>query len=412
MSQTPEDGELSAGWTAVVVNYNGGAYLEGCLAALRAARPTDIFVVDNASTDDSLLELHQFPEAQALPLAENLGFSGGANVGIDEVETELAVILNPDVEVAPDFGRKLLAAFAANPRLGAAGALLLYPDGATIQHAGGVLERPLLTTRHRGYGEPFSPAFDVETEIDFATGAALCLRVAAVREIDGFDEELAPVYYEDVDLCLRLRAAGWQVRYLPELRALHHEGVTLQRSRAYHTHFFRNRLRFAMKHLSADEWRRAFVPAEAERLRWELTQELGEDWLDVSGAGALDWVARATGEPDEWPRPTLLRLELASMDLGPLAQAQATWQVEGEPLTSGVPLLGRLRNFINNLGPRWYVDQALAQQRAFNAAVVRQLEQQERRDREQTAALLLLALLSLERLRDPAAEQSDQSEEW
>jgi GT2 family glycosyltransferase len=412
MIETAADGELRAGWTAVFVNYNGGGYLEGCLAALRAARPADIFVVDNASTDDSLQELFQFPEAQALPLAENLGFSGGANAGLDEVETELAVILNPDVEVAPDFGRRLLAAFAANPQLGAAGALLLYPDGETIQHAGGILERPLLTTRHRGYGEPLSPAYQLQTDIDFATGAALCLRTAAVHEIGGFDEELAPVYYEDVDLCLRLRAAGWQVRYLPELRAVHHEGVTLQRSRAYHTHFHRNRLRFALKHLSANEWRRDFVPAEAERLRWELFQELSEDWLDVSGAGALDWLARATGEPDEWTRPTLLWPELVPFDEGPLAQARAAWQVEGRPLTSSLPLLGRLRNFINNLGPRWYVDQALAQQREFNQAVVQFLEQQERRDREQTAALLLLALLSLERLRDPAAGQSGVAGEW
>lgn len=403
---------MSAGWTAVVINYNGGGFLESCLAALRAAHPTDILVVDNASTDGSLVELHQFPEAQALPLAENLGFSGGANAGLDEVETELAVILNPDVEVAPDFGRRLTAAFAANPRLGAAGALLLYPDGATIQHAGGVLERPLLTTRHRGYGEPLGPGYEAEAEIDFATGAALCLRMAAVREVDGFDEELAPVYYEDVDLCLRLRTAGWQVRYIPELRALHHEGVTLQRSRAYHTHFFRNRLRFALKHLSADEWRRDFVPAEAERLRWELFQELGEDWLDQSGAGALDWVVRATGEPDEWPRASLLRPELALFNNASLAQARASWHVAGQPLSSGVPLLGRFRNFVNNLGPRWYVDQALAQQRAFNAAIVQLMEQQERRDREQTAGLLLLALLSLERLRDPAVEQSDPAAEW
>jgi GT2 family glycosyltransferase len=398
---------VSAGWTAVVINYNGGGFLEGCLAALRVVRPTDIIVVDNASTDDSLYELNQFPEAQALPLAENLGFAGGANAGLDEVETALAVILNPDVELAPDFGRKLTAAFATNPQLGAAGALLLYPDGETIQHAGGILERPLLTTRHRGYGERLSPAYESEAEIDFATGAALCLRMEAVREIGGFDEEFAPVFYEDVDLCVRLRAAGWEVRYIPELRGLHHEGVTLQRSRAYHTHLHRNRLRFALKHLSNDEWRRDFVPAEAERLRWELFQEPGAGWLDLSGAGALDWVARATGEPDEWPRASLLHAELTSLDACPLAQAKGSWQVEGQPLRSGVPLVGRLRNFVNNLGPRWYVDDALAQQRAFNQAIVQFLEQQVRRDREQTAAILLLALLSLERLRDSAREQSD-----
>jgi GT2 family glycosyltransferase len=412
MIATEVDGELRAGWTAVIVNYNGGVYLEGCLAALRAARPTDIVVVDNASTDDSLQELYQFPEAQALPLAENLGFAGGANAGLDEVETELAVILNPDVEVTANFGKRLLTAFALNSQLGAAGALLLYPDGVTIQHAGGVLERPLLTTRHRGYGEPLSPTYQIDTDIDFATGAALCLRTTAVREVGGFDEELAPVYYEDVDLCFRLREAGWQVRFAPELRAVHHEGVTLQRSRAYHTHFHRNRLRFALKHLSADEWRRDFVPAEAERLRWELFQELGEDWLDISGAGALDWVARATGAPDEWSRPTLLRPELAPVDQAPLEQLRESWQVEGQLLSSSVPFVGRLRNFINNLGPRWYVDQALAQQRAFNQAVVQQLEQQELRDREQTAALLLLALLSFERLRDPGAGQSDGAAEW
>lgn len=155
-------GMPSGRWAAVIVNYNGSIFLDPCLRALFACDhpPTEVVVVDNASTDDSLQELTAWPQVDVRQSPVNLGFGGGANLGIRSTEAPLVVVLNPDVEVDPDFGTALERVFAATPRLGAAGAKLRYPGKKTIQHAGGVVEQPLLTTYHRGYGEPDQGEWD------------------------------------------------------------------------------------------------------------------------------------------------------------------------------------------------------------------------------------------------------------
>ncbi|MEZ4568987.1 MAG: glycosyltransferase [Thermomicrobiales bacterium] len=87
----------SAGdWSIVVVNYNGDPFLSACLESIGKIRlrPRDVFVVDNASTDSSLYEMHGYPWAEVLKLPENRGFAGGANAGLARVETSVAVILN------------------------------------------------------------------------------------------------------------------------------------------------------------------------------------------------------------------------------------------------------------------------------------------------------------------------------
>ncbi|CAN5801673.1 hypothetical protein BH23CHL2_BH23CHL2_28980 [soil metagenome] len=401
-------GRKAAGdWSAVVVNYNGDPFLAACLEAIGSVRlrPKDVFVVDNASTDGSLYEMNAYPWAETLQLRTNLGFAGGANAGLARVETGVAVVLNPDVELFPDFGDELVRAFDENPKLGAAGALLTYPDGLTVQHAGGVIRYPLLDTDHRGRGEALNAEMQRRIPIDFATGAAIGLRMAALHEAGGFDEQFAPVYYEDVDLSIRIRELGWDVELVPGLRALHHEGVSLDYDPSYYVYLHRNRIRYALKHLSHREWTTAFVPAELDRIRHELASPSEPGIPEAVGVEGIEMLLRDL-EPLAAADSALLSVPPfpdANLDLDELRELRV---VEGRPVRSRVPLIGWLRNWINNLGPRWYVDAALADQRAFNDAVVRALEaqtarnaQQDRLSREQTAASLLLALTMLGRLR-------------
>ena len=397
------------GWTAVVVNYNGAGYLDACLRALEQTRPApaEIIVVDNASSDDSLQELHAFPRVRVLAQSRNLGFAGGANAGLGAVETEIALLMNPDVEVDADFGQSLSNEFATDDRLAAAGSLLRYPDPDRIQHAGGVIEPPLMTTSHLAYGQPISETRLAPADVDFVTGGAMGLRVSAFREIGGFDETFSPVYYEDVDLCVRLRTAGWRVRFLPALRAVHHEGVTLERSDAYHQHLHRNRIRFALKHLSGSAWRTRFVPAEHERLRHELHTLVEDGWPVRSGAAGIESLLRGFTGDEGWdsapmlysPPPAILEARIdAARSLARPADDQ----------TGRIPVIGlRVLGLFRDVGLRRQVTIALEQQRQYNESVVHALEAQDVMNREQTALSLLLALDILGRLQVNQQETAD-----
>jgi GT2 family glycosyltransferase len=388
------------GWTAVVVNYNGAGYLDACLRALEQTRPApvEIIVVDNASTDDSLQELHAFPRVRVLAQSRNLGFAGGANDGLAAVETELALLMNPDVDVDADFGQSLINEFAADARLGAAGALLRYPDSDRIQHAGGVIERPLMTTSHLAYGQPIGETRLTPADVDFVTGGAMGLRTSIFRDVGGFDETFSPVYYEDVDLCVRLRDASWRVRFLPSLRAVHHEGVTLERSDAYHQHLHRNRIRFALKHLSSSEWRTSFVPAEHERLRHELHTLVEDGWPVRSGAAGIESLLRGFAGDEGWNAATMLYSPPPAI-LEARIDAVRNLARPADDQPGRLPSIAlRVMGLFRDAGLRRRVAITTEQQRQFNEAVVHALEAQDVMNREQTATTLLLALDILGRL--------------
>lgn len=384
-------------WSAVIINYNGAAFLGACIVALQQTSPppTEIVVVDNASTDDSLLELSGFPRVNVMRLPRNLGFGAGANVGLGAVETPYALLMNPDVEVDRDFGAALLGAFGSDARLGVAGALLLFPQTTTVQHAGGVLEKPLMTTRHRGYREPAESIGPDSVDVDFVTGGCVALRTEAFHAVGGFDEQFSPVYYEDVDLCASLRDAGWRVRFVPALRAEHHEGSTLGRSDDYFRHFHRNRLRYALKHLSSVEWRRSFLPAEIERIRWDLGEEGANDWRAFSGADAIESLLTDGSEAGS----TLGAVSPAALQTA-VGELKAGWEVQRRRQGEG-----RLRRALTPWNRQ--IDRVIEDQRAFNGVIVRAFAQQDAMNRQQTAQLLLIALEIAERLRASGRPPAD-----
>ncbi len=369
-------------WSAVVVNFNSSAFLDGCMRALFACRlpPVEVVVVDNASTDDSLLEMAAWPQVIVEQSSVNLGFAGGANLGFSRTESSVVVLLNPDVEVDQDFGDAAVDLIGENPRLGVAGAKLRYPDSNLLQHAGGVLNWPLLTTMHRGHRQPDGPEWNEPANVDFVTGGAMVLRRRAFEQVRGFDDSFWPAYMEDVDLCLRLRDAGWQVRYEPRLTATHVENVTLGRTLDYFRYFHRNRLRLALKFLSAEGWWGQFVPAEVERLRGELSAVSSADWPDTSGAAALEEFARMSFIPRDG----------------------AVSPLHGEPLLSTITSLEEVRQRRQVVMPAdarggngfmaGLVRRLFGRQQVFNDAVTRALEAQDRLNREFAAQMLLILL--------------------
>ena len=356
-------------------------------------------MVDNASNDDSLQELVAWPQVIVERSPVNLGFAGGANRGVSRTEAPFVVILNPDVEVERDFGAALLRVFSSAPALGAAGAKLRYPESNLLQHAGGELIWPLLTTAHRGYREPDAEKWNEPANVDFVTGGAMAVRRDAFEQVQGFDERFWPAYYEDVDICLRLRDAGWEVRYQPELRATHVESVTLGQSLDYFRAFHRNRLRLALKRLSPDGWWSQFIPAEIQRLRGQLTVISDGNWPLISGASALEEMARATVPQHAVDQPLLSGEPLAD-SIRALDDLMKWREVVAPPDTTGG------EGFRASLTRRLF-----GRQQVFNDAVVRAFQAQDRVNRELTAQILLTLLdLSWRDAHREARQQRTQSE--
>lgn len=222
----------------VIVNWNGRDYLPACLAALRASTvPLRITVVDNASEDGSVEYLStEHPDVELVALAENTGYAAGANEGLRRAEGELALVMNPDVLVEPEYVERLQALLEGSTTVGIAQGKLygIVPEdfrtgtspgrtGRTLDSAGHVIPRSRRVF-DRGQGRQDGPEFAEPAAVFSASGAAMVLRRAMWEDVapDGevFDESFF-AYKEEIDLCWRARWLGWEVAYLPTAVAGH-----------------------------------------------------------------------------------------------------------------------------------------------------------------------------------------------
>lgn len=216
-----------------------------CLASLEGALGRDeieILVVDDGSRDGTAEAIAERPFAAGVRLLrspEGTGFTRAANRGLLAARGELLLLLNSDTEVEAGGLAALCAAFAADPKLGVAGAVLSYPDGRPQWSGGGAPSDlwlfglasglPALLGRLPRYrrARPLRQG----GVVDWVTGAALCIRRTALEPIEppGPLDERFRFYAQDLDLCLGLRAAGWKVAILPDFRVRHHHGATIGR---------------------------------------------------------------------------------------------------------------------------------------------------------------------------------------
>ena len=262
--------------SVVVVSYNTATHITECIESLLGLDypQVEIIVVDNASIDGSVELLRsRFPRIEVHDLPDNKGFAGGASVGLYMAEGEIVCTVNPDVRLDKGWMRAI-AATLADPGVGIAGSRVLYPDGETLQHAGGIVHYPLATTDHIGRGERDLGQYNLLKKVSFVTGAALAMRRDVGRSLSFFDDDYFPLYYEDVDLCWRAEKDGLSTVYQPDALAYHKETVTLDRKGVMYYNFYHaNRLRFVVKHYSPEQVMMDFVPAEAARVTSVMEQE-------------------------------------------------------------------------------------------------------------------------------------------
>lgn len=214
--------------TIIIPVYDQFALTHGCLnslAALPDTTPFEVVLVDDGSSDETLLVGALVRNLRVVRNAANLGFIGACNAGAAQARGEYLWFLNNDTEVEPGALDALLSLMAAEPRCGIAGPKLLFGNGR-LQEAGGIVFR-LGDAANYGRGEdPDDPRFNYRREADYVSGAALLVRRGLFETLGGFDRYFHPAYYEDTDLCFRVRAAGWRVMYQPRAVVRHFEGGT------------------------------------------------------------------------------------------------------------------------------------------------------------------------------------------
>jgi N-acetylglucosaminyl-diphospho-decaprenol L-rhamnosyltransferase len=217
----------------VIPTFGGWPLTESCLRHLRAQTvPHRVIVVDNASPDGTPQRVAAgFPDVDVLALERNLGFAGACNRGLAAGRAEHVVLLNNDVDCEPDFLARLTAALEAAPAAGSAAPLLLRPGRATIDSVG-LCADPTLAGFPRLQGRPAADARRTSPRLVGPTGAAAAYRRDALELAGGLDERIF-FYQEDLDLALRLRAAGHDAVAAPEAVAVHTGSATAGRRSAW-----------------------------------------------------------------------------------------------------------------------------------------------------------------------------------
>ena len=214
----------------IVLSWNGRALTRDTLASLAACRmPSEwrlhTLVVDNASSDGAQQMVRdEFPRVELLALTENRRFAGGNNAGLERVlaaGADAVMLLNNDVAADPDLIAKLLAALAEDPHAGAAAPLIYFaPPTDRIWYAGGRCRPWLAHSSHRAIRERDTGQFRSVEETGYLTGCCLLATAEAWRKVGLLDERYY-IYAEDADWCLRARAAGYKLLFVPTARLWH-----------------------------------------------------------------------------------------------------------------------------------------------------------------------------------------------
>lgn len=222
----------------VIVNYNTREHLRTCLESVVREAPAALVVVDNASSDGSPeMVRERFPQARVIANADNPGYGAAANQGIRAVSSPFVLLLNSDTLLEPGALGVFEHYLDTHPNVALVGPHLVFPD---LRHQPSsyppltpfntlVLNTYLLDIvrlipgLRRRYASVWRapPAGPVA----WVKGAAMAIRRTAFGDVSGFDEDYF-MYSEEVDLCHRLKAAGWEIHFSPETRVVHAEGAS------------------------------------------------------------------------------------------------------------------------------------------------------------------------------------------
>ncbi|MDW5289840.1 glycosyltransferase family 2 protein [Formosa sp. PL04] len=244
-----------------ILNWNGKKLLEQFLpSVILNSEDTDIYVIDNASTDDSIVMLkNQFPTVNIILNTENGGFAKGYNDGLKHIAADVYCLLNNDIEVTPNWLTPIKSAFNEDSNTAIIQPKILdYKNKSSFEYAGasgGFIDR---------YGYPFCRGrifdtlekdlgqYDSNLEIDWATGACLFIKANVFKTLNGFDNAFF-AHMEEIDLCWRAKNLEYNIKCIPTSEVFHVGGATLNASNPKKTYLnFRNSLFTLVKNASGN----------------------------------------------------------------------------------------------------------------------------------------------------------------
>lgn len=242
----------------VILNYNGINWLEKFLpTVIMHSSIAEIFVIDNASTDESVQFLKlNFPSISIIINKENYGFAGGYNIGLQSIDAEIFCLLNSDVEVTENWIEPVLNLFKTDKNIAAIQPKILsFSDKNQFEFAGaagGMIDNlgyPFCRGRIFEDVEKDGGQYNDEVEIMWASGCSLFIRSADFWAEDGFDVRFF-AHQEEIDLCWRLRNAGKKIFYTHKSTIYHVGGGTLNKTNPRKTFLnIRNNLTMLVKNL-------------------------------------------------------------------------------------------------------------------------------------------------------------------
>ena len=219
--------------TVSIVNFNAGEYLLKVLDCLEKSKGVEmeVVVVDNDSSDNSInLAQKRFHGVKYILNSENLGFGKAHNLVLNNLKTEYVLILNPDVEFGENIISQAINFMDENPDVGAINPKIVLPNGN------------LDWASHRGLPTPWASFkyfflkddslyhlskadFSKPHEVDAVSGSFLLTKKSALEKSGFFDEDYF-MYAEDIDICYRIKKAGFKIIYFPNIEVIHHKGVS------------------------------------------------------------------------------------------------------------------------------------------------------------------------------------------
>ncbi|MFZ2193850.1 MAG: glycosyltransferase [Candidatus Moraniibacteriota bacterium] len=237
----------------IIVNYKSQAYLKSCLDSIFAKIDPlvmlEVIVVNNDIESDLTSIQVAYPVVRIIQNKNNQGFGGGNNLGAKIARGDFLLFLNPDTEIINTNILELLKEFTKNPEIGIIGSQLLTTDDVVQEWSmGSELSLWGILKNKFKKEDTFRGKNIKKQSVGWVAGTALFIRRELFKKIDGFDEQFF-MYFEDVDLCLRVRKLGKKVLYFPDFTILHYGGKSYNEKKIQKKQYYRSQDYYFQKHL-------------------------------------------------------------------------------------------------------------------------------------------------------------------